>query len=424
MLGRNRTLWLGAYTLGTITPMTTGEGIRYRLRATIDGKRESLGCFDTIDEARAQSQAYSELLTDHPKSLAVAAWGRRWLDEREGRGTHRSIKDTSALWDRYIFPSGLAPLTLRSVKQRHVQGWLRELMTQRPIHGSRRGKPLAEQTVRNALNALSSAFSDAVAAGRATANPCKGVRVPRQARTDEDWTYLTGDEIGALLSLPGLPTKQRAVFTVAIYTGMRAGEIWALHWEDVDFEGREIVVRYSFDGPTKGGKVRRIPMLPLVCEELAVWRRRDDVTRAAGLAFHSRDRAMHTKGYDAQWAKKWRSAAGIRADVRFHDLRHSCASHLIMGTWGRAWRLEEVQVVLGHASRTTTERYARLAPDSIRRVANEAIEQWSDDSKVALGLVKDWSTPNSPYMQVPEKMEPPIRVELMTYGLRNRCSTN
>jgi len=88
-----------------------------------------------------------------------------------------------------------------------------------------------------------------------------------------------------------------------------------------------------------------------------------------------------------------------------------------MGTWGRAWRREEVQVVLGHASRTTTERYARLAPDSIRRVANEAIEQWSDDSKVAPGLVNDWSPPNSPYIQVPKKLEPPFRVELMTYGL-------
>jgi len=66
---------------------------------------------------------------------------------------------------------------------------------------------------------------------------------------------------------------------------------------------------------------------------------------------------------------------------------------------------------------------ARLAPDSIRRVANEAVEQWSDDSKVGLGLVNDWSTPNSPYIQVPEKTEPPIRVELMTYGLRNpRCT--
>jgi hypothetical protein len=97
--------------------------------------------------------------------------------------------------------------------------------------------------------------------------------------------------------------------------------------------------------------------------------------------------------------------------------------HGEVGKWGRAWRLEEIQVVLGHASRTTTERYARLAPDSIRRVANEAIEQWSDDSKAALGLVNDWSTPNSPYTQVPETMEPPIRVELETYGLRNRCSS-
>jgi len=58
-----------------------------------------------------------------------------------------------------------------------------------------------------------------------------------------------------------------------------SGELWGLHWEDADFECREMVVRCSFDGPTKGGKVRRIPMLPPVFEELAVWRRRDDVTR-------------------------------------------------------------------------------------------------------------------------------------------------
>jgi hypothetical protein len=49
------------------------------------------------------------------------------------------------------------------------------------------------------------------------------------------------------------------------------------------------------------------------------------------------------------------------------------------------------------------------------RATDEAIEQWSDDSKVALGLVNDWSTPNSPYIQVPEKMEPPI-------GFEPRCA--
>ena len=231
------------------------------------------------------------------------------MDDREGRGTHRSIKDTRALWDRHIFPSGLAPIVLRSVKQRHVQEWLRELITPRATHGPRKGKPLAEQTVRNVLNALSSAFSDAVAAGKSSANPCKGVRVPRQARTEEDWTYLTNDEIRAVFDLPDLPAKQRTAFTVAIYTGMRAGEIWGLRWEDVDFDEREILVRYSFGGPTTGGKVRRIPMLPPVLEALALWRRRDDVTRAAGLVFHARDGAMHTKGYDAQWSKKWRGGS-------------------------------------------------------------------------------------------------------------------
>ena len=135
-------------------------------------------------------------------------------------------------------------------------------------HGSRKGKPLAEQTVRNALSALSSAFSDAVAAGRASGNPCKGVRVPRQARSDEDWTYLTNDEIRTVFDLPDLPAKQRTAFTVAIHRGMRAGEIWGLRWEDVDFDEREILVRHSFDEPTKGGKVRRVPMLPPFLEAL------------------------------------------------------------------------------------------------------------------------------------------------------------
>jgi integrase len=116
-------------------------------------------------------------------------------------------------------------------------------MTKRATHGPRKGKPLAEQTVRNALNALSSAFSEAVAAGKAKGIACKGVRVPRQARTDEDWTYLTSEEIATLLHLPGLPAKQCTAFTVGIYTGMRAGEVWGLRWEDVDFDEREILVR-------------------------------------------------------------------------------------------------------------------------------------------------------------------------------------
>ena len=46
--------------------------------------------------------------------------------------------------------------------------------------------------------------------------------------------------------------------------------------------------------------------------------------------------------------------------MRFHDLRHTCASHLVRGTWGRRWSLEEVKEYLGHSSIQVTQRYAHL----------------------------------------------------------------
>ncbi len=55
--------------------------------------------------------------------------------------------------------------------------------------------------------------------------------------------------------------------------------------------------------------------------------------------------------------------------VWFHDLRHTCASHLLMGSWGSAWRLEEVRDFLGHESITSTQRYAHLSQDHLQKKA-------------------------------------------------------
>jgi hypothetical protein len=64
-----------------------------------------------------------------------------------------------------------------------------------------------------------------------------------------------------------------------------------------------------------------------------------------------------------------REQAGIERRVRFHDLRHTCAANLVSGSWGRAWRIEEVRAFLGHSSITTTEIYAHLAPDALHATA-------------------------------------------------------
>jgi len=50
-------------------------------------------------------------------------------------------------------------------------------------------------------------------------------------------------------------------YATAIYTGLRAGEIAALEWSDVDFERRLVTVQRSFDGPTKSDRVRYVRSL-------------------------------------------------------------------------------------------------------------------------------------------------------------------
>lgn len=55
----------------------------------------------------------------------------------------------------------------------------------------------------------------------------------------------------------------------------------------------------------------------------------------------------------------------------WHSLRHTCASMLVSGVWGRRWTLQEVAELLGHRSVSTTERYAHLAEGTIARAARE-----------------------------------------------------
>jgi integrase len=231
-----------------------------------------------------------------------------------------------------------------------------------------------------------------VQSGKLSSNPCHGVETSPEARTDDPTTVLSLDEIRTLLSYRKLPEKQRTAYTVAIYSGLREGELWGLRWEDVHLEGADphVAVRYGVRGkPTKGGRPRIVPLLPPALSALRAWRSRGGVDRRFGYVFVGPSGLPHATGYDAGWAdvrkrrKKrvvvtpgWKTRAGIARGVRFHDLRHTCGAHLVMGSWGKAWRLEELQVLLGHASRTTTERYAKYLPGNLHSVAAESRAQW------------------------------------------------
>lgn len=145
--------------------------------------------------------------------------------------------------------------------------------------------------------------------------------------------------------------------------------------------------------------MRRVPLLDPARDALAAWRGR---VRRIGLVFPADAGGHHHSGYDGGWsdvlgrraeARKRtgssaapgereirpgaKTRAGITRPVRFHDLRHTCASHLVSGRdWvAREWlkrplRTEEVRGWLGHSSIAMTERYAHLAPEAMRDAVN------------------------------------------------------
>lgn len=147
-------------------------------------------------------------------------------------------------------------------------------------------------------------------------------------------------------------------FSVLAYTGLRFGEAIALEWRDVDLTRKLITVRRSWDGPTKAGKQRLVPIAEDLAPILAQHQLADPWK--GSLVFTSPDGKLFTHGSVSSWKLAlWDACDRAKIPrIRIHDLRHVFASHFIM-TGGDIFALQRI---LGHSTPTlTSDTYAHLA---------------------------------------------------------------
>lgn len=371
---------------GSVNRHKTRHGaIVYRARMWVDGERQELGLYPTEANAKeVLALALAEYI-GHDHGMTLRVWGGKWLDRRETDGLHRKVAKSRSTWRTHIDRAPFADSPMRRIKRTDVVRWLKAMLntpvTYANTYGQRSAtrrtetragtRTLARQTVVNALALLRRALTDAADEGHVASNVVLGVGVPRKARDDEPWTYLSRPEIEAVLALELRP-EQRAIFTVAIFTGLRGGEIWGLRWSDVTLDGarQELFVRHSYRDPTKSGKTRRVPLLPQARDALLVWKAERPAIGNA-LVFPADGLGCHVEGFDCGWTRV-RRLAGIERRVRFHDLRHTCHSHLVMGTWAPAMRLEDVRLWGGWSTVAMCEKYAHLGPDRLHAIAEIA----------------------------------------------------
>lgn len=354
-----------------------GGGFRARLPG--HGARLPL-VFATREEAEgALAAAIGILVADVAAGrLTLDDWAGQVLDRRELQG-QRAARSYRSVWRAHVSRSPIAALALTDVRRADVVAWVDELSVRRVqpgrCHGAhvaekRARRTIARQTAQNALNVLRLVLADAVERGRLEANPADGVTLPRavrkRARTHEPWTYLTLEEQRVLLTCEAIPERERLAIAFALGTGARQDEQWATRVQDVDLARRTVTLRR-----TKNGVPRTVGLLPVAHDAVTRWLL---MRRAEG---HTSDllwptvRGCRRRGDPRDW-QAWIIAAGLAPErrhderhVRWHDLRHTCGTSLVRGWWGPAWSLEQVRVQLGHASVTTTERYAHVGIDML-----------------------------------------------------------
>jgi integrase len=172
--------------------------------------------------------------------LTVGEYIERWLKDSV-RGTVR--QSTYEAYEYMTYPHivpALGRIKLKALTPVHVRNLYRE-----KLDGG-----LSSATVRKMHGVLQKALDQAVSDGLILRNAAKGIKLPQGKK--EEIRPLSPDEVRTLLDA-ARGDRLEALYVLAIYTGLREGELLALRWEDVDLEGA--VLRVSQTLTRDGGKV-------------------------------------------------------------------------------------------------------------------------------------------------------------------------
>jgi integrase len=197
------------------------------------------------------------------------------------------------------------------------------------------------------------------------------VKPPRVSAPGEEIKPLDSEECAAFLRA-SQGERLEALYILAIHCGLREGELLTLRWEDVDLDATKpaLLVRRTLtrgeDGrgwvvgiSTKSGKGRRVRLTQRAVGTLRDHRKRQleermrlaGIWRDQGLVFPNETGSpLNPSNLRNRSFKRIKARSGVREDLRFHDLRHTCATLLL----SEGVNVKVVSEQLGHVRAART----------------------------------------------------------------------
>jgi len=346
------------------------SGVGKRRRKTFYGKTKR-----EVQQklTRAQSQKIDGKLVDGTKQT-VAEYLDRWLrDSVRTQNSGATLVRYEGLVRNHIVPN-IGGLKLANLGPAHIQG----LYAAMERNGaSAQTRKLAHAVIRRALNVarrLRLYVSE---------NPCSAVDAPKPQQPEIQ--PLTPEQVRHLLK-ESAGSRFHALFVLAVTTGLRQGELFALHWDDIDLEHGTISVRHTLEElngnlrlkePKTAGGRRSVDLPQMAVSALLDRRARmmaDGHTGSEWVFCNRKGRPLRKTNFSRRVWKPLRSAAGL-PPIRFHDLRHTAATLLLV----EGVHPKIVQERLGHANISMTlDTYSHVLPNMQREAAGKLDSLLSD----------------------------------------------
>jgi integrase len=220
----------------------------------------------------------------------------------------------------------------------------------------------APATVNLYLRFLKAVFNRGIKHGKVVGNPVRAVPLYQEHNTRT--RCLSADEETRLLR--ALTPRLRPLVTLALHTGMRKGELRGLRWSAIDFDTGTLRIERD-----KAGTGRSVVLNTTARAALLAVKRDQKVL---GVFVFASPMGKFLHNLERDWRPALRTAA--IPDFRFHDLRHTFASRLMMAGASSY----TVQVAGGWKGPTMVMRYAHLSPDYLRAAVERLVGSESESA--------------------------------------------
>ena len=341
---------------GSIQPTQNGT---WRVWVTLNSGRRISKTLPNKAEAREWLQQKLSEAEESPQSeQTFGEYILEWFVNHSSQLEESTQCDYEILIHKYILPA-LSDVILntlhRSVFDRFYTN-LREI-------------PVGDTQIRYIHRVIHKALQDAVNDRILPFNPCDGAKAPKKQRLHRIHCPLNEEESIQLVT-KAMETSLGSLIHLAIKTGMRQGELFALKWEDIDWENQQIHVQRNLKrvrregkqvrkmGPTKTPSSDRVILVgEKTIEVLKLQQQEVELKKMLGkkswkendLVFPS---SIGTPMNQSNMLKKYsviQQAANLK-HIRFHDLRHIAASIML----NHGIPLLTVSYILGHSQPSTT----------------------------------------------------------------------